>query len=203
LSRVPVFDLDGTLLDSDVALSAPFVALGIDPARVEFGLVLEEACAQLGIAVTDYLHHYDVNLAMPYSGVDEVVARLDRWAVCSNKEAGSGRAELARLGWEPDVAMFADDFGGPKHLAPVLAALDLRAEEIVFIGDTPHDRVCAATIGCRFALAGWNPRASAVAGDLVLRRPIDVLDVLSGVDRLGGGDVVDRFDRLGGFDDLG
>ena len=180
---VPIFDLDGTLLDSDAALAAPFLALGIPREEVIFGRVLEDECARLGITVADYLDRYDVNLAQAFPGVDDVVAELDRWAVCSNKEVRSGRAELARLGWEPEVAMFADDFGGPKQLGPVLDALGLGGPDVVFVGDTDHDRRCAGIVGCRFALAGWNPRATAVDGDIVLMSPIDILGLLDG--RLG------------------
>jgi phosphoglycolate phosphatase-like HAD superfamily hydrolase len=51
----------------------------------------------------------------------------------------------------------------------------------VFIGDTAHDRACAARAGVRFALAGWNPRALATAdpADLVLEHPTAVLDLLA------------------------
>ena len=140
--------------------------------------MLEHECERLGITVDDYLAHYDVTMAQPFPGVEAVVAALDRWAVCSNKEAASGRAELARLGWRPEVALFADDFGGPKQLGPMVNALGLGADDVVFIGDTEHDRRCAASVGCRFALAGWNPRASAVVGDVVLDRPGDLLDLL-------------------------
>src|SRR4051794_26310972 len=142
------------------------------------GLVLEEACAEFGVRVEDYVAHYDDTQAMPFPGVDELVAALDEWAIFSNKKAGSGRAELTRLGWAPAVVMFADDFGGPKHLAPVLEALGRRPDDVGVIGDTEHDRRCATSAGCRFALAGWNPRASALAGDVVLRRPLDVLGLL-------------------------
>ena len=179
---VPIFDLDGTLLDSDAALVAPFLALGIRREDVIFGRVLEDECARLGITVADYLDRYDVNLAQPFPGVTEVVSKLETWAVCSNKEVASGRAELARLGWEPDVAMFADDFGGPKQLGPVLHALGLRGSDVVFVGDTEHDRRCAGVVGCRFAVAGWNPRAAGLDGDVVLTRPTDVLDLLGGLD---------------------
>jgi HAD superfamily hydrolase (TIGR01549 family) len=182
---VPIFDLDGTLLDSDAALSAPFVALGIDPDRVEFGLLLVDACERLGITVDDYVQHYDVMAALPFPDVEDLVSKLDRWAVCSNKLGASGRAELERLGWKPDVVMFADDFGGPKQLAPVLDAMHLAADEIIFVGDTSHDREAAQASGCRFALAGWNPRASAVAGDLVLARPLDLLHHLGHLGRVG------------------
>ena len=63
---------------------------------------------------------YDTEVVQPYPGAAELVARLDRWAVCSNKHQDSGRAELARLGWQPEVALFTDAFDGPKALAPVL-----------------------------------------------------------------------------------
>ena len=177
---VPIFDLDGTLLDSDAALVAPFLALGIPEEEVIFGRTLESECARLDITVADYLDRYDVNLAQPYEGVDELIGQLDRWAVCSNKEVVSGRAELARLGWAPDIAMFADDFGGPKELGPVLHALGLLGRDVVFVGDTEHDRRCAGVVGCRFAVAGWNVRAGGLDGDVVLDRPLDLLDVLRG-----------------------
>jgi HAD superfamily hydrolase (TIGR01549 family) len=176
--RIPLFDLDGTLLDSDEALAAPFVALGVDRADVTFGHVLEAECERLGLEVEDYLAHYDELAATPFPGVEELVARLDRWAVCSNKHPRSGRAELARLGWKPDASFFADAFDGPKRLEPVLDALGLDASAVLFVGDTAHDRACAQAVGCPFVLAGWNPRAEPRAGDLVASRPAEVLALL-------------------------
>ena len=172
---IPVFDLDGTLLDSDAALVAPFVALGVPVEKITFGHPLTVECERLGIDVDDYLAHYDDALALPFAGVEALVAQLDRWAVCSNKHPLAGKSELARLGWQPDVVMFADSFDGPKQLGPVVEALGVRPEHVIFIGDTDHDRRCAGAIGCDFALAGWNPRASAALGDLVLSRPLDLL----------------------------
>ena len=52
---VPIFDLDGTLLDSDAALVAPFVALGVREEDVSFGALLADECARLGVTVDDYL----------------------------------------------------------------------------------------------------------------------------------------------------
>jgi phosphoglycolate phosphatase-like HAD superfamily hydrolase len=48
----------------------------------------------------------------------------------------------------------------------------------VFVGDTAHDRSCAAAAGVAFALAGWNPRAAPEPGDLVLSEPSEVLGLL-------------------------
>jgi phosphoglycolate phosphatase-like HAD superfamily hydrolase len=176
--RIPLFDLDGTLLDSDDALAAPFLALGVARADVTFGHVLADECARLGITVDDYLASYDEGAAKPFPGVEELVASLDRWAVCSNKHPRSGRAELARLGWHPDAALFADAFVGPKRLEPVLDVLGLQADAVLFVGDTAHDRACAAAVGCPFVLAAWNPRAESRPGDLVATTPAEVLDLL-------------------------
>jgi HAD superfamily hydrolase (TIGR01549 family) len=187
VALIPVFDLDGTLLDSDEALVAPFVRLGVAREDVTFGHVLDHECERLGIAVADYLAAYDDRAAQPFPGVVALVARLERWAVCSNKHAEAGQAELARLGWQPEVSMFSDTFGGPKRLAPVLDALDVAADQIVFIGDTAHDRECALQVSARFALAGWNPRSHGQNGDLVLREPADVLGVLVDAQSAGTG----------------
>jgi phosphoglycolate phosphatase-like HAD superfamily hydrolase len=74
--RIPVFDLDGTLLDSDAALVDAFVALGVDPADVSFGHVVTEECSRLGIDVDAYLAAYDPAAARPYTGADGSVGDL-------------------------------------------------------------------------------------------------------------------------------
>jgi phosphoglycolate phosphatase-like HAD superfamily hydrolase len=178
---VVVCDLDGTLIDSDEALLEPFLDLGIPREAIRFGLPAEEECVHHGVSIEEYVERYDTDVVQPFAGVVEVIARVAeraRWAVCSNKHPDSGRAELARLGWEPEVVMFTDAFDGPKRLAPVLDALGVDADEVVFLGDTAHDRACAGEVGARFALAAWNPRAVAQVGDIVLERPEQLLELL-------------------------
>jgi phosphoglycolate phosphatase-like HAD superfamily hydrolase len=157
--EVVVFDLDGTLLDSDEALIAPFVALGVPREEISFGHPIEVECARLGLRVEDYVAAYDTTVVRPFEGVESMLDGLGRWAVCSNKARASGLAELGRLGWEPEVAWFADDFGGEaKELAPVLSALGVDPGATMFVGDTEHDVRCAEVAGTAFAWAGWNPR---------------------------------------------
>lgn len=180
-SLLALFDLDGTLVDSDAALLAPFAVLGVPPERVPpLGLPAAEACALAGISLEAYLTAYDPTSVQPFPGVEELLATLPRWAVCSNKAQASGWAELARFGWTPEVARFSEDFGGgPKQLAPVLDALSVEGADTVYVGDTAHDRAAASAVGARFALAGWNPRVEAQPGDVVLRHPSEVLALLA------------------------
>ncbi|MEQ1786060.1 MAG: HAD hydrolase-like protein [Acidimicrobiales bacterium] len=179
---VPLFDFDGTLVDSDAALVAPFRTLGVDPDLVPLGLPLAAACDLAGVPVEAYLDLYDPTSSLPFDGVPELLGGLGRWGLASNKNRSSGRQELARLGWTPEVALFSDDFGGAeKQLAPLLEVLCLTPDEVVFVGDTAHDRACAARVGAPFLLAGWNPRAraGARADDDVLDHPADLLARLS------------------------
>jgi HAD superfamily hydrolase (TIGR01549 family) len=181
---VPIFDFDGTLLDSDAALADAFVALGVPRGSVTFGHVLADECARLGLTPEAYTQAYDHAAALPFPGVEEMLAELSSWGLCSNKHSSSGNAELARLGWRPNTALFSEDFGGPKRLDSVLEALGIEARQAIFVGDTQHDRACAADAGVAFALAGWNPRAAGQAAgapnawDLVLEAPSDVLALL-------------------------
>lgn len=175
-----MFDLDGTLLDSDAALAAAFVALGIERSAITFGHVIAEECERLGITLDDYLEAYDVHAAQPYPGVEPMLASIERWAVCSNKHPRSGHDELARLGWRPEVVRFADAFDGPKRLDVMLEALDLPPSAVLYVGDTDHDRHAAAAVGCRFVLAGWNPRAQPRSGDEVANDPNQIVSACAG-----------------------
>jgi len=176
---VPVFDLDGTLLDSDEALVAPFLAMGIPRERVTFGPPVKVECERLGISVDDYVRLYDAAAARPFPGVDDMLHALDRWAVCSNKHPAQAAADLARWGWRPDVAMFSDAFDWqPKRLGPVLGRLRLDHDDVVFVGDSHHDRVSAQEAAVRFVLAAWNPRTEREESDLVAHTPAEVLALL-------------------------
>lgn len=170
-----VFDLDGTLIDSDEPLAAAFVALGIERRAITFGHVIAEECARLGLALDDYLDAYDPTVATPFPGVEDMLANVGRWVVCSNKHPRSGRAELDRLGWRPERTFFADAFDGPKHLDPVVASCGVDPSRVLFVGDTDHDRTAGDAVGCRFMWAGWNPRTRPRPGDAVATTPSDVV----------------------------
>lgn len=173
-----IFDLDGTLLDSDRALVNAFVRCGVAAESVTFGHVITEECARLGIALDDYIAAYDPSDVEPFEGVVAMLSALERWAIASHKDRSTGRDELAARGWNPEVALFAQDFGGAKRLDLVVARLGLGCDDVVFVGDTAHDRHAASLAGVRYVVAGWNLRADRRIGDAVATHPREVLDLL-------------------------
>ena len=62
--------------------------------------------------------------------------------------------------------------GGMTLRSQILA---LGADDIIFVGDTDHDRRAAEAVGCRFVWAGWNPRVVPTDDSEVARRPRDVV----------------------------
>ena len=182
---VPLFDFDGTLVDSDLALLAPFLALGVDPGRIPpLGLPLVEACERVGIdggRLRGALRP-DGGAALRRRGRAGGAAR--RWGLASNKVRASGRRELERLGWAPTVALFSDDFGGAeKASAPLLDALGLEPDEVA-LRRRHRPRPGLRRDGRRPVRAGGlepaGPRRRP-DGDVVLDQPAEVLDLLAAV----------------------
>ncbi len=123
MSKVAVFDLDGTLLDSapdiHAAVNRVIGRRGLAPYSLDEvkamigdgvkvlterllagrGLPYEEACHQELIADEDIRF---ARLTMPFEGIAEALAAIEtagwRLAVCTNKPEGPARALLASLG---------------------------------------------------------------------------------------------------------
>ena len=113
--------------------------------------------------------------AQPFPGVVELVARLDRWAVCSNKHAESGRAELARLGldarrWRCSPRPSTVPSASARCSTPSASGRRRGVRRVT----PPTTTSGAAEVGVRVRAGGMEPRARrhAALADVVLERPV-------------------------------
>lgn len=110
-------------------------------------------------------------------GVHELVDALDEHVtlgILTGNYPETGRLKLRGAGVDPDrftVCAWGSDAGARDDLPPVAIARDapargrtLGGEEVVIIGDTPHDVACARAHGCRVIGVATGP--SHEAGDL-------------------------------------
>ena len=188
-----LFDLDGTLVDTAADLAASMnhalSVNGVDPVPAERvrGLVghgarrmlmrgYEIACgrhaeeAELDAALTQFLAHYEANIAeasRPFDGVIEMIEGLRAdgasIAICTNKRESMARLLIETLGV---AALFDTIVGGDTAAAPKPDAAPVRlcmtrvsSKRGVLIGDSDTDIKAAAAAGmpCVIAEFGYGP----------------------------------------------
>jgi len=180
--RTIVFDLDGTLVDTapDLlgSLDVLFAREGLEPidpveGRTMIGggvkRLIERGLAQQGRTFTPaqvdelfgiYVAHYAehiADLSRPYPGVeaalDELEARGDRLAICTNKLAWLAVRLLERLGLAArfDAICGQDTFGiqkpDPEVLRRTIAAAGGEIADAIMVGDSATDVRTARAAG--------------------------------------------------------
>lgn len=158
-----------------------FRATGGEPAT-------EEALEAL---VERFLGHYEAHpadLTRPFDGVAEALAVLHgagvKLGVCTNKPTVPSREILDILGLAPFLQVVIGGGATPHlkpHPAPVVAALEalgVRAEETVFVGDSPNDAEAARAAGLRFVAVPFGYRRCTVE-DLQADRVVDTFHDLA------------------------
>lgn len=187
MSRVILFDLDGTLVDSLPDLAAALnrtldASLSVAEVRPMVGdgaaTLVARALAALGradhTALARFLADYEANAAVATRPFDGMIAALDmlaadgwRMAVCTNKPEGAARALLDGLGLS---ARFVAVGGGdsfpvrkpdPGHVRAALAAAGGGAA--VMVGDHHNDVLAATGAGIPCVYAGWGYGTPAMA----------------------------------------
>jgi phosphoglycolate phosphatase len=120
-------------------------------------------------AVAGYLTHYGerpADRSVPFEDARAVLEELKRRAlavgVCTNKDTGLSHVVLAAMELDPfvDAVVGADAVERrkphPDHLRAVLAALDVRPQDTVYVGDTAIDARAARAAGVRCAMVAWG-----------------------------------------------
>jgi pyrophosphatase PpaX len=209
--RAVLFDFDGTLADSTELIMRSWRHMmathhGAVPPDEEwlsgFGMTLETQVARFARfpeeareMLESYrsfqrLHHDE--MLRPFPGVVEVVRELERRGVglaivtSKHREATLRGMDLCGVVEHFPVIVTPEDVSEPKpHPEPVLHALErlgVRAEEAVFVGDSPHDMAAGRAAGTRTAAALWGPFPRAALEreepDWLLESPEEVLGMV-------------------------
>jgi pyrophosphatase PpaX len=205
--RAVLFDVDGTLIDTAELIAdsleyACRVHLGRTHPREEYyALIGKPAIVQMEIlggdrapemmdtAVAYYEEHFEEE--RPFPGALDTLAQLHEHGIRLGLVTSKTRMELTPtlervpLGRYAFVVVTADattrpkPFPDPVYLA--LQTLQIGAQDVLFVGDSPYDLQSGRAAGVRTGAATWGPHPPSVLEaerpDYMFRRYKDLLDV--------------------------
>ena len=183
-----LYDIDGTLLDTFDMNMYPLIQIireelgqewtleQVRPFYAQPGL---KTIADLGIRDVEavyarwvaYVNAYEKG-AVPYPGMEDALHGIRaagiRQAVVSSKMRRQYEIDMGRYGLDAfmETAVLAEDTvkhkPDPAPIRECLRRMELRPEDIIYIGDTLSDLQAARNAGVDFGLAGWG---TALTGD--------------------------------------
>lgn len=161
-----IFDLDGTLVDSQLDFAAMRADLGLSPGTP----ILEAIESWIGPARAEaeaiLLRHElrGADCAVPMPGVPALLARLAQQAlpcaIFTRNARVVARHTLARLGLDIDLIVAREDAPpkpDPAGLVAICRAWGLAARDVVFIGDYLYDLEAGARAGIDTILYAPEP----------------------------------------------
>lgn len=200
-----VFDIDGTLLNSEEAIlrSLQDTLLRVTGKKYPFeqltfclGITGEDTLRQLPVEDISsamqlwlqFLQQYENTLSI-YEGIDELLEVLSKTGYGLGIITSKPR-ELFLHDFCPfpisryfHPVVCADDTSEHKPTAaPLLKYMELTKtpkEEILYIGDSVYDSQCAKNAGVTFALAVWGSHTETTPADYYLKKPSDLLPILA------------------------
>ncbi|NGP46395.1 HAD family hydrolase [Bacillaceae bacterium SIJ1] len=197
-----IFDVDGTMIDTEVAiLKALQMTLNeeegkeytIDDLRFTFGLTSLEALKQLHVRdpervediwqkkVLDFVHEVKV-----FPGIEKVLQQLTKHGVklgiVTSKTRQEYNDEFVPFGLAPyfTYTVCVDETSkhkpDPEPMFACLKGLAAKPEETLYIGDTVHDLNCAKASSVAFGLASWGAHDDDFeASEYIFEKPEDIL----------------------------
>lgn len=200
-----VFDIDGTLIDNEKAILYSLQRVMQEMEEKKFSF--EELKFALGIPGEDALERLNtknipavmkrwVELLQEYghmvsvhTGIEELLETLSekgyRLGLVSSRprklmEEDFDKYKISKYF---EIRVCADDTTTHKPTAePLLKYMELAGanqSEILYIGDSIHDSMCAQNAGVDFALAVWGSHTREIRANYYPETPVDLLAVLT------------------------
>lgn len=197
-----IFDIDGTLLDTEIAVLSSLQKLiseelnkemSFNDLKFSLGIPGEVTLNKLGIAnisdcnikwnryLKEYFHHVKV-----FDNIEDTLAKLKGIGISMGIVTSKTKEEFKNdflpfgLNYYFDIVVCADDT--EKHKPdpePILKFIELACADkskTIYIGDTKYDMECAFSAGIDFALALWGAKSSAgIDADYILETPEQIL----------------------------
>lgn len=201
-----IFDIDGTLLDTEYAVLNSLRDTiwelkneNIELSELAFALGIpgKSALEQLGITDTKNgsiiwnacLTRYSKTIRL-FDGVAETLEELKnrgyKLGIITSKSREEYKSDFTPFGLDSyfDTVICAGDSHRPKPFPdPMLKYLELSGankDEAIYIGDTVYDLQCALDAGVAFGLAMWGcHNLNGIQADYSFNRPADIIYALS------------------------
>ena len=200
-----IFDIDGTLLDTESAILqslkdtvAEILQKDIPVEELKFALGIpgEVTLHRLGISDArtanrkwnEYLLRYKSSIRL-FKGIPALLASLGIVTSKNRNEYNEDFASVFDATHYFDRVICVEDAPFPKpNPAPLITYLSLSgisAKEALYVGDTAYDSLCANGANVAFGIALWgnsttngNDTQNDIDADYVFHTPSDLLDVL-------------------------
>ena len=200
-----VFDVDGTLIDTEYAVLHSFQdtlllltgkKISTEELTFALGITGEDALNQLGIKDTSsVLELWNKNMrryadtVSVFSGITELLENLLRQnckiGIVTSRTREEFEHDLSHLPINRffETIVCADDTQAHKpDAAPLLKYMEstgAECGETLYIGDSKYDSACAENAGVDFALALWGSHSRTIKANYYPEKPADLLSVIT------------------------
>ena len=200
-----IFDIDGTILDTEIAVLSSLQKLvseelnkeySFEELRFALGIPGEVALNKLGITnilesnkkwniyLKEYFHHVKI-----FDDIKETIVELNEMGVSTGIVTSKTKEEYLNdfvpfgLSNYFKLVVCADDTEkhkpNPEPLLKFIELSEVDNSKTIYIGDTKYDRDCAFGAGIDFALALWGAKSSnGINANYIFENPKQLLKLI-------------------------